>query len=77
MNKFPLFIELVIKQTCRRPSLENDVFHKILLLDPATLAAVKPEKKEFYTLEFIKKLHQRARDQIYTLLSVSWPWLCI
>nr|XP_023029224.1 uncharacterized protein LOC111517340 [Leptinotarsa decemlineata] len=66
MSKFSSFIELLVKQTCRRASHEFEMGSK----HSSAPLPVIPEHDAtgIYSLEFLKSLHDRPRDNIYKLL---------
>ncbi|KAG5898856.1 hypothetical protein JTB14_014283 [Gonioctena quinquepunctata] len=66
MSKFSSFIELLVKQTCRRASHEFEMGSR----HSSAPLPVIPEHDATgkYSLEFLKALHDRPRDNIYKLL---------
>ncbi|KAJ8980719.1 hypothetical protein NQ317_019214 [Molorchus minor] len=63
MNSLPLpsFIELLIKQTCRRASYEFEMGSKLSTENPPGI----------YSLEFLKSLYEKPRENIHRVLKNS------
>lgn len=62
MNKFSSFVELLVKQTCRRASHDYEV--------AKSRGKSGTEDQSLYSLEFLKSLHDQPRDNIPRLLTV-------
>ncbi|KAJ8926922.1 hypothetical protein NQ314_020774 [Rhamnusium bicolor] len=60
MSDFTSFIELLIKQTCRRASYEFGMGSKQSTEDSSSI----------YSLEFLKSLYDKPRDNIHKLLKI-------
>ncbi|CAG9816498.1 unnamed protein product [Phaedon cochleariae] len=66
MNKFSSFIELLVKQTCRRASHEFEMGSKH---SSAPLPIISEhDATGIYSLQFLKSLHDKPKDNIYKLL---------
>ncbi|KAJ8941892.1 hypothetical protein NQ318_001747 [Aromia moschata] len=60
MSTFPSFIELLVKQTCRRASYEFEMGSR-----------QSTENSTIYSLEFLKTLYDKPRENIHKLLKVK------
>lgn len=63
MNKFSSFVELLVKQTCRRASHEYEM--------AKSKGKLVSDDHSLYSLEFLKSLHDQPRDNILRLLKVN------
>ncbi|XP_028141077.1 uncharacterized protein LOC114335109 [Diabrotica virgifera virgifera] len=71
MSKFSSFIELLVKQTCRRASHEFELESKQQSA-PQVVRAVQDDVG-IYSLEFLKALHDNTRDSLYKLIRTKDP----
>lgn len=62
MSVFTSFFELLIKQTCRRASYEFEMGSK--------QSKSSEDSSGIYSLEFLKSLYDKPRDNIHKLLQV-------
>ncbi|CAG9855308.1 unnamed protein product [Phyllotreta striolata] len=71
MSKFSSFIELLVKQTCRRASHEFEMGSKHSSA-PLPVTAER-DATGIYSLEFLKSLHDKPKENIFKLLKTMDP----
>lgn len=69
MSSFSSFIELLVKQTCRRASHEFEMGSKHL--STTQLVTNERDASGIYSLEFLKCLYDKPRDNIFKLLKAT------